>query len=57
LFRQAQFKHIILSYSTQGLISIDELKELASKFAINNRVNIYEFPFREYKNIRESQKN
>jgi len=56
LFRQANFNHILVSYSTQGLVAVDELVELAKKFAINNEVKVYEFPFREYKNIRSSQK-
>ena len=56
LFRQAQFEHIIMSYSTQGLISIDEITKLASKFAKNHNVKVYEFPYKEYKNIRSSQK-
>lgn len=56
LFRQAQFKHIIMSYSTQGLITIDEITKLASKFAKNHNVKVYEFPYKEYKNIRSSQK-
>ncbi len=57
LFRQAQFEHIILSYSTQGLVSVEELCELARKFARNRDVKVYSFPFREYKNIRSSKKN
>lgn len=56
IFRQAQFKHILLSYSNQGLVSIDDIRNLAQKFAINGVVSVYEFPFREYKNIRTSQK-
>jgi len=56
LFRQAQFKHILVSYSNQGLVSVKELENLAKRFAINNEVKIFEFPFREYKNIRTSQK-
>lgn len=56
LFRQAKFDHIIVSYSTQGLLSVDELVNLAKQFAINQRVKVYEFPFREYKNKRSSKK-
>lgn len=56
LFRQAKFKHILVSYSTQGLLTVDEIKNLAKKFAVNNAVKVYEFPFKEYKNIRSSQK-
>ena len=56
LFRQADFEHVMVSYSTQGLISIDELCSLASRFAINGDVKVYYFPYREYKNIKESKK-
>jgi len=56
LLRQAQFKHILISYSTQGLVSVNELEELAKRFAIDNAVLVYEFPYRQYKNIRTSQK-
>lgn len=56
IFRQAQFTHVLVSYSTQGLVPIDELCELAKRFALNNEIKLYEFPFREYKNIRSSQK-
>ncbi|MBE5757963.1 MAG: Dam family site-specific DNA-(adenine-N6)-methyltransferase [Clostridiales bacterium] len=56
LFRQADFNHILVSYSTQGLVSIEELTNLAKRFAVKNEVKVYEFPFREYKNIRSSQK-
>lgn len=56
LFRQANFNHILVSYSTQGLVSIEELTNLAKRFAVNKEVKVYEFPFREYKNIRASQK-
>lgn len=56
LFRQANFKHIIISYSTQSLVPLEELIELSEKFAKDNQVKIYKFPFREYKNIRSSQK-
>lgn len=56
IFRQAQFTHVLVSYSTQGLVSVDELCKLAKKFAVNNEIKLYEFPFREYKNIRSSQK-
>ncbi len=56
LFRQANFKYVLVSYSTQGLLAIDEIKSIAERFAINNTVKVYEFPFKEYKNIRSSKK-
>lgn len=56
LIRQADFKHIIISYSTQGLIPINELKLMLQRFAVDKQVYISYFPYREYKNIRESNK-
>lgn len=56
LFRQAQFDDILISYSTQGLVSVEELCSLAKHFAKNKEVKVYHFPYREYKNIRQSKK-
>ena len=56
LFRQAQFNDILISYSTQGLVSVEELCSLAKRFAKNKEVKVYHFPYREYKNIRQSKK-
>lgn len=56
LFRQIQFKHILVSYSTQGLVSIDELVNLAKKFAIDGEVFIEYQGYKEYKNHRSSNK-
>lgn len=56
LFRQANFKHILISYSTQSLVPIEELVKLIKKFSKNGEVKVYKFPYREYKNIRSSQK-
>ena len=56
LFRQAKFNDILISYSTQGLVSVEELCNLAKQFAKNNEVKVYQFPYREYKNIRQSKK-
>lgn len=56
LFRQAKFNDILISYSTQGLVPVEELCDLAKRFAKNNEVKVYQFPYREYKNIRQSKK-
>lgn len=56
LFRQLNFKHIILSYSNQGLIDVDELIDLASKFAKNKKVHIDYLDYTEYQNHRSSKK-
>lgn len=56
LFRQLQFKHVLISYSNQGLVPLDELCELASKFAVNGKVKINHYDYREYQNHRSSNK-
>lgn len=56
LLRQIQFSHVLISYSNQGLIPLDELVELARKFAVNGEVQINQFDYREYQNHRSSNK-
>lgn len=56
LFRQINFKHIIISYSNQGLISIEDLVEIAKPFAIDGNVQVNYFNYKEYKNHRSSKK-
>lgn len=56
LFRQIQFKDIIVSYSNQGLIPLDELIELIKTFAIDGKVQVNQFDYKEYQNHRSSNK-
>ena len=56
LFRQINFKHILVSYSNQGLVPIKELCELASLFAVDGKVKINQYDYREYQNHRSSNK-
>ena len=56
LFRQIQFKHILISYSNQGLVPIEELCDLASHFAVGGKVKINHYDYREYQNHRSSNK-
>lgn len=55
LVAHANFKHIIISYSTQSLLPLEELKSILRKYTKSEIVIKY-FPFREYRNIRSSQK-
>lgn len=55
LVAHAHFKHIIISYSTQSLLPLEELKAILKKYTKSDIVIKY-YPFREYKNIRSSQK-
>lgn len=56
LFRQIKFKHVIISYSNQGLVPLEELVELAEIFAVNHQVHVEHFDYREYQNHRSSNK-
>lgn len=48
LFRQIQFKHVLISYSNQSIVKIDELVKLAEYFAVDNKVYIETNEYREY---------
>jgi adenine-specific DNA-methyltransferase len=47
--KNAQFKHIILSYSTDGLMSTDTIEEIMKKYGKPDTFKIYEIPYRRYK--------
>ena len=50
------FKHIIISYSNQGLVPLEELIKLAELFAKDNKVFVEKFNYKEYQNHRSSNK-
>lgn len=56
LFRQLRFKHVLLSYSNQSILSVQEIVDLASKFAVNNKVHIEYTTYREYATNNQSMK-
>ena len=56
LFRQLNFKHIIISYSNQGLVPLEELIDLAKLFAKDNKVFVERYNYKEYQNHRSSNK-
>lgn len=55
LIRNARFKDIIISYSTQSLMPVDTLIKMLNKYS-SEEVFVKYYPYREYKNIRSSQK-
>lgn len=57
LFRQLDFRHVLVSYSNQSIVPLDELVELASKFALNHVVHVETFKYREYSTNNSSYKN
>lgn len=56
LFRQSNFTHILISYSNQSIVPLDELIALATNFAIDGKVYVENVEYREYQNHRSSNK-
>lgn len=56
LFRQAHFHHILVSYSNQGVVPLEDLVSLAKKFAKDGIVEVEYLDYREYQNHRSSNK-
>lgn len=56
LFRQAQFKHVLMSYSNQGVVPLDEIIDLARLFAKDGVVHVEDVEYQEYQNHRSSNK-
>lgn len=56
LMKNAQFKHIILSYSTDGLMSVAEIEEVMKKYGKPDTFKIYWIPYRRYKSRQQAEK-
>lgn len=49
LIQQANFRHILVSYNNEGLISEDELKEILKEKANGGRVDFRKIPYRRFR--------
>jgi len=49
LMQNAHFKHIIMSYSSDGIMSIDEIKSIMKQFGKSQSFQIYEIDYRRFK--------
>ncbi len=49
LIENADFKHIIISYSDDGLLSTDKIIEVLKKHCISETVKLYKIPYNRYK--------
>lgn len=56
LFRQIKFEHVLVSYSNQSIIPLEELISLAKLFAIDNKVFVETNEYREYSTNNPSHK-
>lgn len=56
LIANAKFKHIILSYSTDGLMTSEEIEGVMKKYGKPETFKIYWIPYRRYKSREQSAK-
>lgn len=49
LIADAEFKHIIISYSDDGLLTADEILEILKENCISDTVKLYKIPYSRYK--------
>ncbi len=58
LINNARFRHIILSYSTDGLMPVNEIEEAMKKYGRPETFQIYEIPYRRYKSrkVKETER-
>lgn len=50
LIRKANFKHIILSYNQDGLLSEKEIKSILVEYGNESTFKIYKIPYKQYQN-------
>jgi adenine-specific DNA-methyltransferase len=56
LIKNAKFKHIILSYSTDGLMTPEEIEEVMKRYGKPDTFKIYWIPYRRYKSREQGEK-
>lgn len=49
IMQRANFKHIILSYSTDGLMSIEEISSIMKEYGKPNTFEVHYIPYRKFK--------
>ncbi len=57
LIKNAHFKHIILSYSTDGLMTLSDIETIMKKYGLPATFKIYWIPYRRYKSRPQKEKN
>ena len=55
MIRKAKFKHIILSYSNEGIMKIEDIEHIMKKYGIIKTYKLYTIPYRRFKS--HDQKN
>ena len=56
LLANANFDYVFISYSTEGLLSEEELVSIAEKHSDPKKIKVYKFPYRRYSRIKDENK-
>ena len=56
LLANANFEYVFISYSTEGLLSEEELVSIAEKYSDPKKLKVYKFPYRRYSRIKDDNK-
>ena len=56
MIKNADFRHIILSYSTDGILEIKEIEKIMKKYGIPRTYKLYKIPYRRYKSRKQNNK-
>lgn len=57
LVKNANFRYIILSYSTDGLMTVNQIEEIMKSYGKEDTFKIYEIPYKRYKSRESTKKN
>ena len=56
MMKNAHFKHIILSYSTEGIMKIKDIEHIMKKYGIIKTYKIYKIPYKRFKSRDQENK-
>lgn len=56
LIKNANFTHIIMSYSSDGLMQVKDIEKILKKYGIIKTYKMYEIPYRRYKSREQGNK-
>lgn len=57
MIRDANVKHIVISYNREGLMSTEDLSAICKKYAVEGTFHLKEIPYRRYKSKISNEKN
>lgn len=54
MMRNANFKYIFLSYSTEGIMNIKDIEEIMKKYGLSKSYKLYKIPYRRFKSRKQN---